>query len=150
MRTVYTSTFSIPESSIDMNGHVNNLEYLYWMQEIATAHSASQGWTVDRYRSLGTSWVVRSHHIDYLRPAFAGELLDLHTWITGFGDYQSPRKYVFTKSGDSRVIVRAETIWVYVDAVTGRPKRTPEDFMAAFDVIAEEGDALLLAGKPNE
>jgi acyl-CoA thioester hydrolase len=147
MRTVYTCTFRIPDSAIDMNGHVGNLEYIRWMQEIATAHSGSEGWTIDRYRNLRTCWVVRSHHIEYLRPAYAGDVIDLHTWIADFGEWQSPRKYLFTKSGDPRIIVRAETVWVYVDAVTGRPKRTPEEFMTSFDVVAGEEEALRLAGK---
>jgi len=53
--------------------------YLRWMQDIAVEHSAAQGWPVRRYLETGTTWVVRSHFIEYLRPAFAGDSIAVHT-----------------------------------------------------------------------
>ena len=41
MRGVFVHTFTVPPEAIDVNGHVNNLEYLRWMQEVATRHSAA-------------------------------------------------------------------------------------------------------------
>jgi acyl-CoA thioesterase FadM len=38
----FTKTFSIPEDAIDELGHVSNLKYIAWMQEIAIEHSAAQ------------------------------------------------------------------------------------------------------------
>ena len=83
-RGIFTHTFTVPETSIDLNGHANNQEYLHWMQEVATAHSDACGWTLIRYQETRTTWVIRSHAVDYLRPAFAGERLTLLTWIGGF------------------------------------------------------------------
>ena len=61
------------ESALDANGHVNNQEYLRWMEEAAIEHSAAQGWPLERYLSCGLSWYVRSHLIEYLRPALLGD-----------------------------------------------------------------------------
>lgn len=143
MRRVFTQTLVAPAESIDANGHVNNLEYLRWMQEIATAHSAAQGWDLARYRQARTSWVIRSHAIEYLRPAFAGDMILLGTWIAGFAEQTSPRGYLFLRAADRKVLARAETLWVHVDATTGRPSPIPEAFRAAFDVVAEH-EALAL------
>ena len=68
---VYSRLFIIPTESIDENGHVNNVAYVQWMQEIAIEHYASIG-GIDAQGKDGT-WVVREHHIEYLQPAFAGE-----------------------------------------------------------------------------
>ena len=38
-----------PPESIDALGHVNNQEYVRWMQEVAIAHSEAQGWPLERY-----------------------------------------------------------------------------------------------------
>lgn len=61
------SVFSMPvvvgESSIDLLGHVNNREYMRWMEAAATAHAASLGWSFDALRSAGRVWVVRQHWI---------------------------------------------------------------------------------------
>lgn len=148
MRSVYTHTFEVSESSIDGYGHVNNIEYLRWMQDVATAHTASEGWTLDRYRQSRAIWVVRRHAIDYLMPAFAGERLDLHTWIEWVAECQSMRRYLLTRAGQHRTLVRAETLWVCVDPESGRPKRVPEAFIEAFDLVSGgEAEALRIAGK---
>jgi acyl-CoA thioester hydrolase len=139
---VFTHTFTVPEISIDANGHANNLEYLRWMQEGATAHSDAQGWTLARCAETKSSWVIRSHAIEYLRPAFAGEALRLLTWIGGFGDQASPRHYLFWRERDRKVLAKAKTVWVFVDAETGRARNIPQAFRSAFEVIADEKDVL--------
>jgi acyl-CoA thioester hydrolase len=148
LRSVYTHIFEVSASSIDGYGHVNNIEYLRWMQEVATAHTTSEGWTLDRYRQSRAIWVVRRHTIDYLSPAYAGERLDLHTWIEWVKDCQSVRRYLLTRAGEHRALVRAETLWVCVDPESGRPKRVPEDFIQAFDLVSGgDAEALRIVGK---
>ena len=71
---VFAQTFSVPDHAIDELGHVSNLKYLDWMQDIAIQHSAARGWPVERYLENGAVWLVRSHFITYFRPAFAGAL----------------------------------------------------------------------------
>jgi acyl-CoA thioester hydrolase len=135
---LFTHRFTVPEAAIDANGHANNLEYLRWMQEVATAHSDAQGWTLARYQATRTSWVIRSHAIDYLRPAFAGEALTLLTWIGGIGERESPRHYLFWRERDRKVLAQARTLWVFVDAETGKARSIPEAFRSAFGVIEDE------------
>ncbi|WP_291272202.1 acyl-CoA thioesterase [Geothrix sp.] len=139
---VFARTFAVPESAIDGNGHVNNLEYLRWMQDIATAHSDAQGWTLARYAETQTSWVIRSHTIDYLRPAFVGETITVLTWIGGFDAQESPRHYLFWRDGDRKVLAKARTLWVFVDAGTGRAQTIPEAFRSAFTVVPDEKQVL--------
>lgn len=131
-----------------MYGHVSNIEYVRWLQESATAHTASEGWTLDRYRESRAIWVVRRHTIDYIMSAYAGDRLDLHTWIEWVKDCQSVRRYLLTREGQCRAIVKAETLWVCIDPVTGRPKRVPEAFIDAFDLVpGGDAEALRMAGK---
>ncbi|UWX58364.1 acyl-CoA thioesterase [Chlorobaculum sp. MV4-Y] len=148
---MFTHTFEVPGSSIDGYGHVSNIEYLRWMQDVATAHTASEGWTLDRYRKSRAIWVVRRHSIDYLMPAYAGDRLDLHTWIEWVRDCQSVRRYLLTREGESRAFARAETLWVCVDPESGPPKRVLEDFIQAFElVVGGEAEALRIVGKTPE
>jgi acyl-CoA thioester hydrolase len=139
LRGVFAHRLEVARASIDGNGHVNNLEYLRWMQEVATAHSAAAGWPLERYAAERTAWVVRKHAIEYVRPAFEGERLAAFTWVEGFRAHVSPRGYLFWREGDRAVIARAQTLWVYVDAASGRPARVPEAFRAQFDLVAGEG-----------
>ncbi len=144
MPAIHTRTFAVPGHAIDVNRHVNNLEYLRWMQEVAMEHSACQGWPVERYLSSGGVWVVKTHFIEYLAAAFEGDMLSLHTWVADMRTSSSRRRYLFARDGDHRPIARAETLWVFVDARTGRARRIPEDLRGAFTVVGTEEEAMRL------
>jgi acyl-CoA thioester hydrolase len=149
MPRVYSHRFTVGDDVIDVNRHVNNLAYLRWMQDVATAHSTAQGWTFDRYIAAGAGWFVRSHSIEYLRPAFLGDTLAIHTWVSGFTPRSSPRRYVFVRDDDGASVASAETLWVFVDFATGRPVRIPADVEAAFPVVADDDPELVaLVGPP--
>jgi acyl-CoA thioester hydrolase len=131
---VFVQTFSVPEEAIDELGHVSNLKYIAWMQEIAIQHSAAKGWSVDRYLKTGAVWVVRSHFITYIRPAYAGEAITLQTWVAEMKQRSSSRRYLVRRTNDQHVLVEAETVWVYVDRQSGRPQRIPNELRRAFQV----------------
>jgi acyl-CoA thioester hydrolase len=132
---VFAQTFSVPEDAIDELGHVSNLKYLAWMQDIAIQHSTARAWPVERYLKSGAVWVVRSHFITYIRPAFAGETITLLTWVAEMRQRSSSRRYLSQRANDQQVLVEAETVWVYVDRQSGRPRKIPDDLRAAFLVV---------------
>ena len=35
LSSIYTKNITIPQTAIDENGHVNNVTYVQWMQDIA-------------------------------------------------------------------------------------------------------------------
>ena len=69
---IYEKKIVVTEASIDILGHVNNREYLRWMEEVAIEHSAALGWPQERYMAEQHVWVAREHWIEYLRPAPLG------------------------------------------------------------------------------
>jgi acyl-CoA thioester hydrolase len=129
--------FTVPEASIDVNRHVHHLEYLRWMQDAALEHSAARGWPQERYQAAGIAWVVRSHSIEYLRPAFAGDALALLTWVADLRSRSSLRMYLVWNRGDRRILARAETRWVLVERGTGRALAIPEELRRAFEVVSD-------------
>ena len=142
MPRIYARSLTVPQQAIDVLGHVNNLEYVRWMQDVATEHSEAQGWPLERYVARGAGWFVRRHAIEYLRPAFAGDTLSLVTWVAGFERTSSPRKYLFFRSTDREIVARAETLWVFVDFGTGAPVRIPADLRSAFEVVTDEAEVM--------
>ncbi|HEY0138916.1 MAG TPA: acyl-CoA thioesterase, partial [Nannocystis sp.] len=119
----------VPED-IDELGHVNNLRYLEWMMAAAIEHSEAVGWDGARYAALGNAWVVRSHAIEYLRPAFAGDAVVVRTWVSEMAKVSSRRKYAIAREGGP-VLARAETLWVYINRRTHTLDRVPADLRAA-------------------
>jgi acyl-CoA thioester hydrolase len=134
----YIHEFVVPEDAIDVNGHVNNVEYVKWMQDLAVKHWTHIG-GADVDHAAGCTWVARSHHIEYLRPAFKGDKLIARTWIGTIGKVRSIRRYTFRRTGEDKLLARGETDWVFVDITTGRPKPIPPYVRDNFPV--QEGDS---------
>lgn len=145
MSRVFVHSFKVPPEAIDIQRHVNNVEYLRWMQDVAIAHSTALGWPMERYLAARCGWVVRSHTIEYLRPALQDDPLRLLTWVAAVGERSSTRKYLFWRESDAQVIARAETGWVFVDARSGLPQQIRDDVRASFAVVDDtaEIEALL-------
>lgn len=136
MHRIFRQELTVTDEAIDAFGHVNNQRYIAWMQEVATAHSAANGWPMERYLQSGAAWVVRSHFIEYLRPAFAGDALDIHTWASSLALREVTRRYLFRRAG--QLLARAETKWVYVDIKSGRPRRIPEELLTSFEAVPDD------------
>jgi len=137
MPQLHCYQFAVPAAAIDRNGHVNNVEFVRWMQDAAVDHSNAVGCTAAT-KAAGCTWVVRSHTIDYLRPAFAGEAIEIRTWIDDYRRSFSKRKYEFHRISDGAVLARGETNWVYIDAASGRPKSIPPEIQRLFGVQATD------------
>jgi len=76
---LYRHHFTVPESAVDQNGHVNNVVYVQWMQDVAILHYEAAGGN-QAMEEAGATWVARSHHIEYLKPVYAGEDVIALTW----------------------------------------------------------------------
>jgi len=134
---VYIRSFTIPADAIDENGHVNNVAYVQWMQDVAVEHYEYIG-GVSPMREANAIWVVREHRIEYLLPAFAGEEIEIKTWVENVRRVRSLRKYEFVRKSDDKVLVKGETDWVFVDAKTGRPLAIPETVSKIFTLAQEK------------
>ena len=142
MPAVHIKTIRVGEDSIDVHGHVNNQEYLRWMQDAAIEHSSLQGWPMERYLELGVSWYVKSHFIEYLRPALLADEILACTWVAGMDRRTSLRQTAFLRRADRQMLARAQTQWIFVDLSSGRPRAIPEAVRTAFATIASEDAAL--------
>jgi len=133
----FTYTFTVPKDAIDFNGHVNNVIYLSWMINAAIKHSESVGYGYEACLALGGTWVAKSHHIEYQRPAFEGDDLQMETWVEEIGKIMSIRRYVMKRVCDGTVVCEGKTEWVFVDAVKMRPMKIPEVVTEAFQKAQE-------------
>ncbi|HKT58486.1 MAG TPA: acyl-CoA thioesterase [Gemmatimonadales bacterium] len=143
---IYIKRLVIPPDAMDRQGHVNNLAYVAWMQDVAIEHSTAAGWPMERYLALGAGWVVRSHFVEYLRPAVAGQRMAIYTWVPEFTQRSTPRRYFFVREDDRQLVARAETRWVFVDLASGRRRPLPDDLLAAFVSVPDEAEVRRLAG----
>lgn len=146
MNPIYKHDITVTADMVDANGHVNNVAYIQWMQDAAVHHAHASGCT-QASLSLGATWVVRTHHVDYLRPSFAGDSITVVTWVANFRKVLSLRKYRIIRAGDEVVVAEAETTWVFVDAKSGRPRKIPDEIKRTLPVVSKEREPY--RAKPN-
>lgn len=137
MISIYHHNITTSDDDIDANGHVNNVNYVRWMQDAAVGHSNAVGCTLHTEAHCAT-WVIRTHRIEYFRPASANEDITVLTWVSDLRKVRSLRKYKFIRDSDSAVLAKGETDWVFVDAKSGRPCIIPDDVKNAFVILPEE------------
>jgi acyl-CoA thioester hydrolase len=128
--STYSKTITVTKDFIDENGHVNNVVYVQWMQDIAVEHYTSIGGATAQ--GPDATWVVREHKIEYLLPAFEGEEIEIRTWVENVRRVRSLRKYEFVRKADGKVLVKGETDWVFLDVKTGSPRAVPETVIKVF------------------
>jgi len=124
MSSEFTLQFTAGPEHIDMNGHVNNMVWLQWVQDIATAH-----WTAvappeqqDAY-----AWWVSRHEIDYRGNINEGDTVTARTFIPDPPQGARFLRCVDFTNVDGKPIVQVRSMWVLIDRASGRPLRiTPE------------------------
>lgn len=130
-RAFFIERVAGPEE-IDELGHVSNLSYVRWVQEVAVAHSESAGYDAASYADIGAIFVVRRHEIDYLVPAYAGDRVRIATWVESWRGASASRRTRIERARDGRALAQARTLWVFVNQESGRPVRIPREMAERF------------------
>ncbi|MGB3294714.1 MAG: acyl-CoA thioesterase [Phormidesmis sp.] len=144
MSAIYRYDITVPATAIDENGHLNNVEYVRWMQTAAIAH-AHHTPCARETSAVGATWIVRTHRIEYLRPAFEGEQIAILTWISSIGKVRSQRQYKFFRVTDQAVLANCETDWVFIDSQKGTPLAIPVSVANAFEIVTQAPQTLALS-----
>ena len=128
-RAVFRLAFEPTPADIDANGHVNNVVYLRWAQEIGTAHwracaspDAQALW----------AWVALRHEIDYRRELKLGETAQGRTWVSATAEGPRFDRFIRLDGPDGRMCAQVQTTWVLIEQATGRPRRVPDWMLALF------------------
>jgi acyl-CoA thioester hydrolase len=132
MPLTHVRTFRVRHYECDAYGHVNNVNYLRYMQEAAFDASAAAGYDLARYAEMGFHWLVRDSDIEYLRPLRYGDSVIVKTWVADFRRVRSRRAYELRVAASGELAARAHTEWVFVDSVSGAPAPIPPEMILAF------------------
>lgn len=124
-REVFTLPLRIEPADIDENGHVNNVVYVRWLQDVGTAHWNARFSDAER---APWSWVGLRHEIDYFRALLPGDPVHALTWV---GDAAGPRFDRFVRiEGPAGLCAQGRTTWCLVKAESLKPARIPPDMAA--------------------
>lgn len=123
----FSHKFIVDQADIDELGHVNNVAYVRWMQDVAVAH-----WNdaVDDEHKERYFWVVVRHEVDYKKPAFDGDDIEAVTWV---GEWTAVTCERFTeiRRGD-QILMSGRTLWCMFHREANRPAKIGQDLKDRF------------------
>jgi acyl-CoA thioester hydrolase len=124
----YSMTTEVFPEHIDALGHVNNVQYLYWVQDAAHNHWEALIQNIDK--PLGV-WVVRSHSITYKQPALEGDKLTLKTYVKQSRGVLSER-IVEIFNAEQKLLAVCSTQWCYINPINQKPEMIPNTVLELF------------------
>lgn len=129
----FTHALAPGTADIDGLNHTNNAVYVRWCEQIGWLHSQALGLTLDHYRRLDRAMAIRRGEYDYLLPTVLGETLTLATWLVGgAGGVAMERRFQLVRDRDGATVLRARWDLVCIDISSGRVRRMPPEFLAAY------------------
>jgi acyl-CoA thioester hydrolase len=129
---------AVEPADIDALGHVNNVVYLRWVQDIAIAHWKAAASAADQAKLL---WIVVRHEIDYKQPARLGDGILARTWVGAATRIRFERHTELLRAGDGVLLAKARTVWCPIDAVTGKLASVSAQVRAVFSAADEAKQA---------
>lgn len=126
---VFEQAITAKAEHLDALNHVNNVVYLQWVQDVASAHwqSLASPEIQKKY-----SWVVLKHEIEYYSPALLNDVLTVKTWVEKSEGVRSERHVELFNRNTGKLLVRAKTNWCLLDAQTMKPRRIESDILNLF------------------
>lgn len=125
----HRKVITIKPDDLDDNQHVNNVRYVFWVQEIAKEHWQN---TVSETTQERLFWVVRNHHITYYESAVLGDQIILTTEVIDWRGAISVRQVEMKNHRTGNLLVKATTDWCAVDSKNMRPTKIPEEIKQLF------------------
>ncbi|MES2513084.1 MAG: thioesterase family protein [Bacteroidota bacterium] len=126
---IFEYPLTVQPVDIDEQGHVNNISYLKWVQDVAIAH-----WNSVAPKEMNElyMWVVSRHEIDYLKQAFIDTKLIAKTWVVEPEGAKSFRYVDICDSETGTLIAKIKTTWYLLDFKTKKPKRIDATIVSIF------------------
>lgn len=128
-REVFEQPRTIVPDDIDALGHVNNVVYLRWVQDVAIAHWSTAA-TPEQQAEV--AWVAVRHEIDYKHPALPGDAILARTWVGTADSHRFERHTEIVREGDGKLLAQARTVWCPINRATGRLARVSDSIRARF------------------
>lgn len=124
MNLIYQKQIEVTKEHIDQNNHVNNVQYVHWVEEMAGEHWEK---VKDKTEYPKDIWMLVDHHIQYRKQVYLGDILTVKTYPKPPEGIRQPRKVEFYCN--DQLVVDSDTLWVLVDLKTQKIKRLESNWL---------------------
>lgn len=119
----HEKTIRVVKEHLDELNHVNNVQYVHWIQDIAREH----------WRQLASEemvkkyiWFVVNHNITYKNAAMLNDEITIRTHVARTEGCFSIRAVKMFNKNTGTIYVHSETKFCLINIENGKPLRIPE------------------------
>lgn len=128
---MYTFESKVRFSEVDHTQLLTLPAIIDYFQDCSTMQSEDLGVGIDALRQNKKGWILSSWQIEVERYPRLGEKLCVDTWPISFEKFYGYRNFRLRTENDE-VLVKAYSIWVYMDFAKGRPSRVEEEILSNY------------------
>ncbi len=130
LRNSYSIDLAVTEKDIDGFGHVNNANYIQWLDQVHWSHLHFMGISDSDILESNCGFVVHHTEVTYHAPLLENDVVRVGTSIVDFDEnFRLTRKFQLVRLRDNVTVLRGEIRYVSIDITKGRPKRVPQKYI---------------------
>lgn len=128
---MYSFESRVRYSEVDYKRNMTFPSLLNYFQDCCTFQSEDLEVGIDFLEEEKAAWMLVSWQVVVERQPVLGEKIKISTWPYDFGGFYGYRN--FTMEGeDGKVIAYANSVWVFMDLVNGRPRRIAKKLLEVY------------------
>ncbi len=130
LNNCYSIDIRVTDLEIDGFGHVNNANYIQWLDQVHWSHLNYIGISSELVHSLQCGFVVRQTDVTYFNPLIIDDVVKVGCSIVQFDAFRLTRKFQLIRLSDGVPVLKGEILYVSIDLTKGKVKRIPVEFIS--------------------
>lgn len=126
---IYEKQLVVEKKHLDKQKHVNNVQYVQWVQDVAEEHWEKRA-TPDQLKKY--IWVVVRHEINYKKEAFLRDNISLQTYVGDVTHVTSVRHVIIKNADTDKLLAEAKTTWCLLDSTSKKPAKISDELKRVF------------------
>ncbi|MBC8589601.1 acyl-[acyl-carrier-protein] thioesterase [Wansuia hejianensis] len=132
----YTKEFIIPYYQCNKHGRVTATSILEYLGETSSEHSDYLGFGLKELRNESYGWMLNRWKVKFESYPLVKDKVIVETWTSRFYKFYANREFVVYNS-NKEPIIKASTIWIFLDINKKRPIRIPIEMGKKYNIIEE-------------
>lgn len=133
---IYTYESRVRYSEIGEDANMTLFSLFNNFQDCCTFHGEEAGVGLKHNLERGHGWIIANVQSVINRMPRFGERLRITTWAEGFRGMIAHRDFSM-ESADGELLAEAATDWIFMDLVSRKPLRIPEEQIEAYKIYPD-------------
>ena len=124
---IFERNYTVGNRDVGKNNKATNKAMLKYLENIACKHSDEVGYGINTIEQTGVVWILLDWKFNVIERPIYGQTIKVKTWSRKMEKCYAYRDFEVYDENE-KIIAKATTKWVLLDANTKKIIRIPEEF----------------------